>query len=124
MSKFVCYVHLWYQALSTCLNMSKRSMHTDLDSVSPVVSVVVENNLENLKFTEITCMICTRILNFMFLLFSQEPEPVLLGTEKQWTMSGKKRKHAEVREKMMYIPLLEIIQSLFYSPDVVRMVCS
>ena len=60
----------------------------------------------------------------MFLLFSQEPEPVLLGIERQWTGSGKKRRYAEVREEMMYIPLLKTIQSFSYNTDVVRMVCS
>ena len=36
-------------------HMFKRSMHTDLDSLSPVVLVAVINNLENSKFTEIMC---------------------------------------------------------------------
>ena len=62
--------------------------------------------------------------DFMFLLFSQEPEPVLLDIERQWTGSGKKRRYAEVQEEMMYIPLLKTIQSFSYNTDVVRMVCS
>ena len=76
---------------------------------------------ESLNFVVRSIIIST---DFMFLLFSQEPEPVLLGIERQWTGSGKKRRYAEVREEMMYIPLLKTIQSLFYNTDVVRMVCS
>ena len=55
--------------------------------------------------------------------FIQEPE-LLLGTERQWTGSGEKRRYAVVREEMIYIPLLKTIQSLFHNPDIVRMVSS
>ena len=76
---------------------------------------------ESLNFVVRSIIIST---DFMFLLFSQEPEPVLLGIERQWTGSRKKRRYAEVREEMMYIPLLKTTQFLSYNPDVVRMVCS
>ena len=41
----------------------------------------------------------------------QEPQPVLLGMEKQWKGSGTKRSYADVREEMMYIPILKTIQT-------------
>lgn len=48
--------------------------------------------------------------------------PVLLGTEKKWTGSGSKRTYAEVRNEMMYIPILSTIQSLMKDDDFVKQV--
>ena len=53
----------------------------------------------------------------------QEPQPVLLGTEKQWKGSGTKRSYADVREEMMYIPILKTIQNLLDDPGILKQVC-
>ena len=48
----------------------------------------------------------------------QEPCSILLGLEKQWIGSGAKRTYTEVREEMMYIPILETIPTLLNNPEV------
>ena len=52
----------------------------------------------------------------------QEPQPVLLGVEKQWKGTGQKRMYAEVKHEMMYVPILETIQSLLDDAEVVKQV--
>lgn len=47
---------------------------------------------------------------------------MLLGVEKEWRGSGSKRSYADVREEMMYIPLLKTIQSLLNDPKIVKQV--
>ncbi len=55
-------------------------------------------------------------------LYFQEPHSVLLGTKKQWKGTGKKRGYTEVRDEMVYIPILETIQSLLKDPNVLKLV--
>lgn len=52
----------------------------------------------------------------------QEPQTTLLGLERQWKGSGSKRSYREVREEMMYIPILKTIQVLLNNPEVAKQV--
>ena len=54
----------------------------------------------------------------------QEPQTVLLGTERQWIGSGEKRSYVEVRDEMIYVPILETIQSLLNNGNVSKQVCT
>ena len=49
---------------------------------------------------------------------------MLLGTKKQWKGTGKKRAYIEVRDEMVYIPILETIQSLLKDLNVLKLVCA
>ena len=52
----------------------------------------------------------------------QEPHPILLGLDKQWKGSGAKRTYREVREEMIYIPVLDTIQDLLNDDEVLKQV--
>ncbi len=47
---------------------------------------------------------------------------VLLGTQKRWSGSGAKRAYTEVRNEMMYVPILSTIQSLLNEDDFAKQV--
>ena len=42
---------------------------------------------------------------------------MLLGTEKQWKGSGQKRAYVEVQDEMVYVPILDTLQSLLEDMD-------
>ena len=42
----------------------------------------------------------------------QEPRSVVLGIESKWKGIGENRKYTRIEEKMVYIPVLETLQTL------------
>ena len=46
-----------------------------------------------------------------------------LGTVSKWKGHGRKRKYLQTKEVMMYVPLLELIQSLLLDDSICKQVC-